>query len=296
MKSDNLPLAVGTIILTVLALSLGDALIKLSSGNFVIWQIFVTRSAIAIPCLVIYMAINARSSLRIPTSVCWTVIRSLLLVFMWISYYISLPHMSLSTAAAAYYTLPIFITLFSTIIVGDRICRTGWIAVFLGFSGVNLILKPNLEDFNWYALLPLLSAILYALAMILTRTKCRSEPPLLLALALNISFIVVGGFTAALIVALPDEMRQGFLLAPWAEMGTSQWFSMSLLAAAILIGSIGTAIAYQIGPSSIIGIFDFAYVGFAVLWGVFFFAEIPDPVSITGMVLIVIAGVLSLRQ
>ena len=296
MRSDNLPLAVGTIILTVLALSLGDALIKLTSGNFVIWQIFVIRSAIAIPCLVIYMAISARASLRIPASLLWTTIRSLLLVFMWVCYYVSLPHLSLSAAAAAYYTLPIFITLFSAIITGETVSRTGWVAVFFGFFGVVLILKPNVEDFNWYALLPLFAAILYALAMILTRTKCRSEHPLLLSLALNFSFVIVGGVTAAFITTLSNEVREGFLLAPWAVMGSSQWLSMSLLAVAILIGSIGAAIAYQNGPSSVIGIFDFAYVGFAVVWSVLLFAEIPDIVSVAGMVLIVLAGVMSLSQ
>lgn len=295
-RSDNIPLAVGTIIFTVLALSLGDALIKLTSGNFVIWQIFVTRSAIAVPCLVVYMLIGARASLRFPASLVWTIVRSLLLVSMWVSYYISLPHLSLSTAAAAYYTLPIFITLFSAAIVGDTVTRAGWIAVFLGFLGVILILKPKVDDFNWYALLPILAAILYALAMILTRTKCRSEHPLLLSLALNISFVVVGVITAAYISTLPNELRHGFLLAHWATMGPSEWLSMTLLAVAILTGSIGAAIAYQNGPSSVIGVFDFAYVGFAVLWGVLLFSEIPDLISISGMVLIVIAGVMSLRQ
>jgi len=79
-------------------------------------------------------------------------------------------------------------------------------------------------------------------------------------------------------------------------MGSSQWLSMGLLALAILIGSIAAAIAYQNGPPSVIGIFDFAYVGFALLWGASFFAEVPDPVFAVGMVLIVIAGVMTLRQ
>lgn len=38
-ESRQYPLAMGVIVLTVLALSLGDAPIKLTSGNFVIWQI-----------------------------------------------------------------------------------------------------------------------------------------------------------------------------------------------------------------------------------------------------------------
>ena len=71
---------------------------------------------------------------------------------------------------------------------------------------------------------------------------------------------------------------------------------MLLLAAAILIGSVGAAIAYQNGPPAVVGVFDFAYVGFAVIWGAVFFAEIPDGITLAGMALIVFAGILSLRQ
>ena len=296
MRADNVPLAVTVIVFTVFALSLGDALIKLTSNNFVLWQIFIIRSSMAIPCLVLYMAALSRASLRMPTSLLWTVIRSLLLVTMWISYYIALPHIQLSAAAAAYYTLPIFITLFSAALTGDKVRWLGWLAVVLGFVGVLLILKPNSNDFNWYTLLPLFAAVLYALAMILTRTKCRGEQPLVLALALNIAFVVVGCVAAVFIMSLSDEVRQGFVLGAWPQMGLPQWMSMALLAIAILIGSVGTVIAYQNAPSSVIGIFDFAYVGFAVLWSAVFFAEIPDPISIVGIALIVLSGVLSSRQ
>ena len=295
-RVDNIPLSISVIIVTVLALSLGDALIKLTSNNFVIWQIFVVRSVIAIPILVIFMAMTAPSSLSLPIAMRWALLRSVLLMCMWVSYYVSLPHLTLSVAAAALYTLPIFITLFSAVIGGENISRVGWFAVFVGFAGVFLILKPNAADFNWYALLPLLSAILYAFAMILTRTKCQAEHPLLLSLTLNICFVVLGSIAAIIVAIIPEESRQGFLMAPWAELGLLQWVSMALLAIAILIGSIGTAIAYQNAPSSIIGIFDFAYVAFAVVWSVVIFGEIPDVLTLIGMALIVVAGFLSLRQ
>lgn len=42
-------------------------------------------------------------------------------------------------------------------------------------------------------------------------------------------------------------------------------------------------------------IFDVTYVGFAVIWGVMFFGERPDALTLTGVGLIVLAGVLSLR-
>jgi len=292
-RPDNLPLAVGVILVTVLALSLGDALIKLTSSSFVIWQIFVIRSLIVIPCL---LAVAGRGALRLPQAAGWVALRSAMLVAMWVCYYLALPHLSLPAAAAAYYTLPIFITLFSALVIGERISRTGWIAVALGFAGVLLILRPGPDDFNGFALLPLIAAMLYAGAMILTRTRCREASPLILSLALNIGFVATGSVAAAGVALLPAEARQGFLLAPWAGMGAPEWLSMALLAAALLIGSIGAAVAYQNGPPAVIGAFDFAYVAFAVLWGVVFFADVPDLASAAGMALIVGAGILSLRQ
>ncbi|AMY70286.1 DMT family transporter [Frigidibacter mobilis] len=241
-RPDNLPLAVGVILVTVLALSLGDALIKLTSSSFVIWQIFVIRSLIVIPCL---LAVAGRGALRLPQAAGWVALRSAMLVAMWVCYYLALPHLSLPAAAAAYYTLPIFITLFSALVIGERISRTGWIAVALGFAGVLLILRPGPDDFNGFALLPLIAAMLYAGAMILTRTRCREASPLILSLALNIGFVATGSVAAAGIALLPAEARQGFLLAPWAGMGAPEWLSMALLAAALLIGSIGAAVAYQ---------------------------------------------------
>ena len=47
---------------------------------------------------------------------------------------------------------------------------------------------------------------------------------------------------------------------------------------------------------SIVGTFDFAYVGFAVLWGAVFFSEAPDLITMAGIVLIVLAGLLATRR
>lgn len=295
-RADNIPLAVSAIILTVLALSLGDALIKFTSGSFAIWQIFVIRSLIVIPVLILFLCVTSSGGLRIPDSPGWVILRSLMLVGMWVCYYLSLPKLTLAAAAAVYYTLPIFITLFSALFIGGRISRRGWTAVFAGFLGVLLILRPKTGDFNAYAILPLVSAMLYAGAVMLTRTKCREHHPIFLSLALNSGFVIVGALAAGIALLLPETARQGDLLAPWVAMGWAEWIAMALLAAAILCGSIGAAIAYQNGPPAMIGAFDFGYVGFAVIWGMVFFAEVPNVTSTLGVILIVGAGILSVKQ
>ena len=163
-----------------------------------------------------------------------------------------------------------------------------------------LILKPQASDFNAYAMLPLASAILYAFAMILTRTKCRDESPLVLSLALNASFVVVGALaTAALAISDPPNVSDDsnrFLFSGWIGMEAREWLAMVLLAAIIIIGSVGAAIAYQSGPASIVSTYDFFYLGFAALWGLVFFSEVPDAVTAGGIALVAIAGVIAVRR
>ena len=295
-KGDNIPLAIAVILLTVLALSLGDALIKQTSASFILWQIFVLRSIIAIPILLLIMRLRYASVSWVPKTIGWTSLRSLMLTLMWVAYYAALPNLELSIAAAAYYTLPIFITLFSALLVGEAVGRVGWVAIALGFAGVLLILKPAAGDFNAYALLPLVSAMLFALAMIMTRTKCRNEHPLVLSLTLNVSFIVVGLAASLIVPSAAEADARSFLTGSWSPMGADAWLAMTLLAMSILVGSVGAAIAYQSGPSSIVATFDFAYVGFASIWGLIFFGEIPDAIAIAGMIMIVGAGVISVRR
>jgi drug/metabolite transporter (DMT)-like permease len=296
---DNLKLAVGAILLTCFALSLGDALIKQQSASFVIWQIFVMRSIIALPFLVYLVRIrNCNLSIQ-PRHLGWTLTRSLILVLMWIFYFAALPHIALAVAAAAYYTLPIFISLMAAIFLREKITISGWLAIVIGFLGTLLILQPQADDFDAYALLPLVSALCYACAMTLTRGKCQHEKPTVLSLWLNISFVIVGAVALlGLYLWSPDAETVAlnpFLLGAWTPMLLDEWRIMGILAIAILIGSVGAAYAYQNGPASTIASFDFSYVGFATIWGFILFDEIPGSLVSLGIILIVIAGAIAAR-
>lgn len=305
--NDNLKLAIGAILVAVFALALGDALIKKSNASFVIWQIFILRSIIAAPLLVFFIkkrstdhSSSEKLSGLMPKNCVWTLTRSALLVVMWLIYYVALPNVDLSIAAASFYTLPIFITLFAALFLGERIGLGGWIAVVLGFCGVLLILRPQAEDFNLYALLPIISAILYALGMILTRSKCRAERPMVLSLWMNVMFIFVGIVASLLIFWFQpsEEIRYSnqFLFGDWQAMDLAAWGNMTILAVALLVGSLGAAIAYQSGPASTIAIFDFSYVAFAIIWGVLLFNEALDLTTIIGILMIVTGGILSTRK
>ena len=163
-----------------------------------------------------------------------------------------------------------------------------------------LVLQPQPDDFNWYSLLPVSSAVLYALAMILTRSRCKDENIFVLSLWLNLTMLVCGTVASLTVILIHQHTLSGtdadFLTSPWSTMGIREWLVIGMLSITILIGSIGAAYAYQNGEPATIATFDFAYVAFAVFWGLILFQEIPDKAGALGMLLIITAGVLAVRS
>ena len=293
-RSDNPMLGITIIVVSVFAMAFADAVVKLVSSSLSIWQVFLVRSLFGVPVLLlIARATRVGFSLKRPG---WAILRSVLLVSTWIAYYASLPVLNLSVAAIAVYTNPIIIALLSAWLLGDRVTPRQWIGVFLGFLGVVTILRPGTSEFSWYTVLPLLAALFYALAMILTRSKCRDDQPLLLGLNLHLTFIVTGalGIFCLYILNLDTQVSSSypFLLDGWASLSGKDLALLALLG--VLAGGyfVGVAKAYQIAPSPIIATFDYFYLISAAIWGFVFFAERPDIWVALGMVLITLAGLL----
>ena len=287
-------LGIAIIVVSVFAMAFADAVVKLVSSSLSIWQVFLVRSLFGVPVLLlIARATRVGFSLKRPG---WAILRSVLLVSTWIAYYASLPVLNLSVAAIAVYTNPIIIALLSAWLLGDRVTPRQWIGVFLGFLGVVTILRPGTSGFSWYTVLPLLAALFYALAMILTRSKCRDDQPLLLGLNLHLTFIVTGalGIFCLNILNLDTQVSSSypFLLDGWASLSGKDLALLALLG--VLAGGyfVGVAKAYQIAPSPIIATFDYFYLISAAIWGFVFFAERPDIWVALGMVLITLAGLL----
>ena len=60
--------------------------------------------------------------------------------------------------------------------------------------------------------------------------------------------------------------------------------------------SVFAAIAYQTGAASTVSAFDYSYLAFSAIWGLLFFAEMPDLLTVTGMAMIATAGIIAARS
>jgi hypothetical protein len=77
-RPDQTALGIGIILVSVLTMAFADAVVKLVSADLTVWQVFVARSLVAIPCIIaILLAMGVRFKLLSPK---WALIRSALLV------------------------------------------------------------------------------------------------------------------------------------------------------------------------------------------------------------------------
>lgn len=299
-RPDRLAYGIAMIVGSVFLMSFQDAMMKYASTGMSLWQIYVLRSVLAIAAFVIFaLLFRQQCEWR---SICdrWVVARSLFLVLMYICIYAAIPLLSLSVVGAAFYTGPLFITLFSALLIREPVGQRGWVAVSMGFAGVLVILRPGSDNFTAMAFLPVLAGLFYALAAITTRARCIHRTPLTLALALNLALLAAGILASLAVVAWhpsqPIQAANPFLFGRWSHMGTEEWAVVGLLAGLIVMIGVGLAKAYQSAPPVVIATFDYTYLVFAAFWSFAIFADPPDTETIAGMILIAGAGLLASRS
>lgn len=281
-----------TILLTVFAMALTDAFVKYASSDMTLWQIYVCRSMLALPFLVLL----AKGQVR-PAAVGWVSLRSAMLVGMYLAIYAAIPVLDLSVIAATLYIGPLFIVLLSALVLKEQIGLIHWSAIAIGFIGVLCVVQPGGAEFTPLSLIPLIAAFLYACAAVLTRAKCVGEAPSALAINLNLALVMCGALASiGLFFATPSNATDyPFLLGTWSGFDGRTMLVLAVMAVLIVAVTLGLARAYQSPRPQVIATFDYAYLIFAAFWGFVFFGEVPDLGTIVGIVLIVVAGVVVLK-
>ena len=281
-----------TIILTVFAMALTDAFVKYASSNMTLWQIYVCRSCLALPVLMLL----AKGQV-LPNALGWVSLRSLLLVAMYLAIYAAIPVLDLSVIAATLYTGPLFIFLLSALFLKEPIRLLHWCAVGLGFVGVLFVVQPDRAEFSPSSLIPVIAAFLYASAAVLTRAKCANEAPTALAISLNAALIVCGAIVSLGLCLFPSPYAASypFLMGRWSPVNAETLAILAGMAVLVIGVTLGLARAYQSPRPQVIATFDYAYLIFAAFWGFVFFGEVPDGFTVFGIALIAAAGGLVLK-
>ena len=300
-RPQNYARGITLIVVAMFVTSVQDVVFKLFSDGVPLGQIFAIRALLAAPLIIALARAQGITFKELLAGVQnWPLARSFAMTMMFLAFYTAIPFVNLSTLGAATYTAPIFVALLSAYVIGEKVTWQVWSAVIIGFAGVIVLLRPGTEAFNAWSLLPVFGAMFYAIAHVLTRAKCQAVPTVALAFGLNASMCLAGLLASALIIIWPPSVELSaaypYLFAGWTTLGRAEWLVLVLLAALTVIISIGIAGAYQAAPPPTVATFEYSYLVFVAVWDTLFFATAPGLVTLIGMAMIILAGVLVLQR
>ena len=86
--------------------------------------------------------------------------------------------MPLAEVSAILFLAPLFVTLLSAPLLGERVGAHRWGSVVVGFTGALLIIRPGIEVVQLAVLVPLAGAAMMALYQIATRIMGRTDAAL----------------------------------------------------------------------------------------------------------------------
>ncbi len=173
------------------------------------------------------------------------------------------------------FTAPIFMAILAVLVLGERFRIYRWSAIFLGFMGMLIILRPGLVAIDTGALLVIGSAALWAVAMIIIKIQSRTESSLTIVAYMGI-FLGVFSIGPAVWVWQP--------------------FGLQTLGFMVLIGLFGSIAQMAISESlketdsTALMPFDFLKLIWTAMIGVWFFSEIPDIYTWIGATVIFLSG------
>ena len=180
---------------------------------------------------------------------------------------------------AVFAICPLLIVALSGPILGERISLNRWIAVGAGMAGVLIILRPGAGVFSWAALLPMVSAILFALYSVLTRLTTKGE-------ASFPAFFWPAVIGAGLITVIGVPNMQA--IAPADIPAFAAYAGVSILSNWVLQKT------YQTAEASVVQPFAYLQIVFVSVIGLLIFDETLAPQVALGAGVVIAAGLYAL--
>jgi drug/metabolite transporter (DMT)-like permease len=298
MRANRNLLGIASLVFGVMLFSTQDAIIKSISHDHAVTLAMAIRCIVSLPLLLLLVHFECGiAKLRSPLF--WPlVMRGGILLVAYTTYYMGLPALPLAEAIALFFAAPIIVTILSVPMLGEKVSAQSWAAIALGFIGVLVILQPGTALFNPAALFSLASAATYALAMVIARRLGVTESATVMAFYQNAVYFLGAVLIAAFFaVAGIDHLGHpsfDFLVRAWAWPNNHDLFLMGVCGVIAAVAMSLLTNAYRMADANLVTVFEYTGMIWSPLWGFLFFNEIPRWTTVAGLVLIFIAGLISI--
>lgn len=294
-------MGIAIIVFSLFLFSLQDVVIKGFSEQYSVLQIVFIRCTVALIPTVI--AIISTTGLRglVAYEPRLLLLRGLFGFLSYLGFYLAVAALPLAEAVTIAFSAPILITVMSVLLLKEKVGPRRWLAVFVGFVGMLIVVGPTGQIANLGAIFAVLAALTYASMNIVTRYVGSYDRPWTMSLY-SIMVFLAGSGLASLVVATfgssiaTNDPSLQFLLRPWVVPATTDLLLVILIGLNWAVGSYCLGKAYSVAPVSVIAPFEYTYIIWAVLFGFLIWSEVPAATTFIGLALLIGSSLYILRR
>jgi len=191
-------------------------------------------------------------------------------------FYVTIHYLPLTTSLTLWFVEPFILTLMAAIILKEKVTAYQWLAVFVGFAGIVVAIRPTVVEWHWAYIVGLMAGFFYALFLFLTRFIDNKIPSVVSVYHTGLA----GGIIASAAVA-----------PYWVEPTVSQWL---LLVACGLVAAIAHLLiikSFELASAGTIAPFTYSEIIMGAILGFIVFSDAPDIWLFVGLAIVVGSGI-----
>ena len=207
------------------------------------------------------------------------ILRSVLSIIESGCFILSFRYLTLADAHSIASLTPVLVVALSAIILREHVSLKTWIAIFVGFVGVLIIMRPGLSLFDPKSLIPLTGAFFLSIYQIVTRKASEKDPnetSLFYTSIVGIILMVIIGYNF------------------WQPLMENSFIYFIAIGFFFSLGLYFQIIALSMARAGIIQPFHYTLIFWAIILGYIFYDDFPDIPTLIGGLVITVSGVYTL--
>ena len=167
-----------------------------------------------------------------------------------VGWFYALAHIPLPTATAVSFAIPLFVTAGAALVLGERVRLRRWAAVFAGFAGVVIVLRPGATPVDLAFLALFVHCVAAAAAILQMRALSRRDSAPVIVTFLGLLVTPMALVPALFVWTWPS----------WSVLG-----ALAILGGLLTLGQLAMTKALALAESSAMMPYDYARLPFTAL-------------------------------
>ena len=282
LANDNAALGITAMLISVLLFSIMDATVKWMGSIYGTHQIIFFRCTVAlVPVLTLIYMRGGWSILRTGKPALHLLRSMLGLTAMTCAFY-GFSLMRLADAISIMHTTPLFMTVLSVLLLGERVGIRRWSAVLLGFIGMLIVVRPGEGMWESGSAIMLTAAFCIAMTTVIIRHLSATDDPIAITFYFTVAGSLYGTAACAIYGWQTPPLRDFLLLCAIGLLGGIAQYAMTL--------------SYRNAEVGLVAPLKYLSIAIGGSFGYIVWTEVPDTQSLVGIAIIVATGLYTLHR